>query len=298
MKVNKKTKQNRYKPEAGRNRETKGEFTSVKAIDFCLKCIMIVVSITVLSLASIFIYDFITQTDFLNIKTIEISGIKQTSKDEILKLANIDSNKNIFQVNLSTAQKLIVSHPWIESANIKRSMSLNLIISIIEEKPLAIVKIENLADILINTSGKPFKEYNPLKDSIKNLPVITGIELHKSNHQYTFNSPVFNSVMEFVKADNSNSVKLIKADRNSGISIEANDIYNRFSLNNDKTIQIKLGFSKFKAKLNKAIEISKYIDKNFPERTISTMDLFNIEKVFIKTKPDRLFQIDDFKKGV
>ena len=297
--MNKKIKQNRYKLETENNMERKGEsITSVDAVDFFLKCIMIVVSITVLSLASIFIYDFITQTDFLNIKTIEISGIEQTSRNEILKLANIDFNTNIFQVNLSTAQQLIVSHPWIESADIKRSMPLKLIISIIEEKPLAIVKIENLTDILINTSGKPFKEYNPLKDSIKNLPVITGVGLHKSNYQYTFDSPLFNSVMEFFKTGNSNSVKSIKADINSGISIEANDIYNKFSLNNEKTIQMKLGFSKFKAKLNKAIEISRYIDKNFPEKTISTMDLFNIEKVFIKTEPDRLFQIDDFKKGV
>ena len=297
--MNKKIRQNRYKSETEKNMGRKVEsITSVEAVDFCLKFIMIIVSITVLSLVSIFIYDFITQTDFLNIKTIEISGIKQTSKNEILKLANIDSNKNIFQVNLSTAQKLIVSHPWIESADIKRSMPLKLIISIVEERPLAIVKIENLADILINTSGKPFKEYNPLKDSIKNLPVITGVALHKSNDQYTFDSPLFNSVMEFFKTDNSNSVKLIKADRNSGLSIEANDIYNKFFLNNEETIQMKLGFNKFKAKLNKAIEISKYIDKNFPETTISTMDLFNIEKVFIKTKPDKLFQIDDFKKGV
>ena len=297
--MNKKIRQNRYKPETEKNMGRKVEsITSVEVVDFCLKCIMIVVSITVLSLASIFIYDFITQTDFLNIKTIEISGIKQTSKNEILKLANIDTNKNIFQVNLSTAHKLIVSHPWIESADIKRSMPLKLIISIVEEKPLAIVKIENLADILINTSGKPFKEYNPLKDNIKNLPVITGVELYKSNYQYTFNSPLFNSVMEFFKADNLNSVKSIKVDKNSGICIEANDIYNKFSLNNEKTIQIKLGFSKFKAKLNKAIEISKYIGKNFPEKTISTMDLFNIEKVFIKTEPDILFQMDNSKKGV
>lgn len=297
--MSKRIKQNRYKTQKVKSKRTRtSSISSVEAVDFCLKCILIIVSITVLSLVSIFTYDFITQTDFLNIKTIEISGIKQTSKDEILKLANIDSNKNIFQVNLSTAQKLIVSHPWIKSADIKRSMSLKLIISIIEERPLAIVKIENLADILINTSGKPFKEYNPLKDSIKNLPVITGVDLNKSNYQYTFNSPLFNSVMEFFKAENSNSVKLIKADRNSGISIEANDIYNKFSLNSGKTIEIKLGFSKFKTKLKKAIEISEYIDKNFPEKTISAMDLFNIEKVFIKTKPDRLFQMDDFKKGV
>jgi len=297
--VNKKIKQNRYKPEAEKSRGIKGKsISSAEAVDFCLKCIMIVVSITILSLASIFIYDFITQTDFFNIKAIEVSGTKQTSKNEILKLAGIEYNKNIFQINLSAAQKLIVSHPWIESADIKRSMSCKLIISIIEEKALAVVKIENLADILINTRGKPFKEYNPGKDSINNLPVITGVDLQKSNHKYAFNSPLFNSVMEFFKTDNSNSVKLIEADKNSGISIKANDIYNKSSLNNKETVQIKLGFNKFKEKLNKAVKISEYIDKNFPEKTISTMDLFNIKKVFIKTKPDSLFQMDDFKKGV
>ncbi|MEN8211708.1 MAG: FtsQ-type POTRA domain-containing protein [Thermodesulfobacteriota bacterium] len=296
--MNKKIKQNRYKPKAGEKRRAKGQsISSAEVVDSCLKCIMIVVSITVLSLASIFTYDFITQTDFLNIKTIEISGIKQTSKNEILKLAGIEYNKNIFQINLSAAKKLIVSHPWIESADIKRSLPRKLIISIIEQKPLAVVKIDNLANILINTRGKPFKEYNHRKDSINNLPVITGVDLQKSNHKYTFNSTLFDSVMEFFKTDNSNSVKLIEADKNSGISIEASDIYNKPSLNNKETVQIKLGFSKFKAKLNKAVKISEYIDKNFPERTISTMDLFNIEKVFIKTKPDRLFQIDDFKKG-
>ncbi len=80
--MNKKIKQNKYKPEAGKSREARRELiTSAEAVDFCLKCIMIVVSITVLSLASIFIYDFITQTDFFNIKTIEISGTKQTSKN-------------------------------------------------------------------------------------------------------------------------------------------------------------------------------------------------------------------------
>ena len=272
--------------------------SSVINIDICLKCIMIIAFISVLSLASIFVYDFSCQSRLFNIKKIKITGTNQTVKEEILELADISCNKNIFQINLFTAKKLIASHPWIKSVSIKRNLDCELLISVIEERPIAIVQIENLADILINAKGKPFKEYNPGKDSINNLPVITGVDLQKSNHKYAFNSPLFNSVMEFFKTDNSNNVKLIEADKNSGISIKANDIYNKSSLNNKETIQIKLGFSKFKAKLNKAVKISEYIDKNFPEKTISTMDLFNIEKVFIKTKPDRLFQMDDFKKGV
>ena len=99
-----------------------------------------------------------------------------------------------------------------------------------------------------------------------------------------FDGYLFDSIMEFLKTDDLDNVKIIKADRHTGISIETNDIYNKPILNNQKIIQIKLGFNNFKAKLNKAIIISEYIGKNFPERAITGMDFFNIEKVFINTK--------------
>ena len=270
--------------------------SSVINIDVCLKCIMIIAFISVLSLASIFVYDFICQSKFFNIKKIKISGTNQTVKEEILELADLSYNKNIFQINLFTARKLIASHPWVKSVSIKRNLDCELLISVIEERPIAIVQIENLADILINAKGKPFKEYNPQKDNIENLPVITGVDLNlkvtrkKTDHQYMFDGPLFNSVMEFLKTDNPNRVRFIKADTNTGISIEANDIYNKSSLEPEKTILITLGFNNYKAKLNKAIKISEYIDKNFPEREICAMDLFNLEKIFIKTIPDGLLK--------
>jgi len=289
------SKQNRYKPEADEGNIINSN--SGIGIDFCLKCIMTVAFISILSLASIFVYDFITQSDFFNIKKIDLSGTSRVQKEDILQLANLTSEKNIFGLNLFTIEKLIASHPWIQSARVKRNFASALSISITEQKPLAIVKIENLADILINTQGVPFKEYNPLKDHLENLPVITGLDLTSSNDQYMFNGVLFNSIMNFLKIDDSNNVKQIKGDKNTGISIETIDTYNQFPSESSRTIQIKLGFNNFKAKLKKAKKISRYIDKNFPERTICTMDLFTIEKVFIKTKPvDALH--NNLEKGV
>ncbi len=283
-------------------------------IDLCLKCIMIIAFITVLSLALIFVYDFICQSKLFNIKKIKISGTNQTDKEEILELADISCNKNIFQINLSTAKKLIASHPWVKSVTIKRDLNCELLMSVIEQKPIAIVQIGNLANVLINANGRPFKEYNPQKDNLKNLPVITGVDLSlkaiqnikgshniknthnikgthkKTGSQYMFEGPLFNSIMEFLKTDNPNIVRVIKADTNTGISIEANDIYNKSSLEPEKTILINLGFHNYKAKLNKAIKISEYIDKYFPGREICAIDLFNLEKIFIKTIPGRLLQ--------
>lgn len=293
--MNKKLKPNRFKPEI--DEEAGLKFDSGAAIDFCLKCIMTVAFISILSLASIFVYDFITQSDFFNIKKIEISGTKQVQKEELLELANLDGDKNLFGLNLFITEKLITSHPWVQSVSIKRHLPSLLTISIIEQKPLAIVKIENLADILINTQGQPFKEYNPLTDHLDNMPVITGLDLTSANHHYMFNGALFNSIMDFLKTDVSGNVLRINGNNHTGITIETSDIYNRLSSEAPGSIQIKLGFDNYKAKLKKAKKISEYIDKNFPEKTICVMDLFSIEKVFIKTKLNTALH-DNLEKGV
>ena len=237
-----------------------------------------------LSLCCIFAHDFMNQSDMFNIKKIKISGIEDNIKNEILKTTGPNCDQNIFKINLFKIEKLIESHPWIESSTVKRNFACELIISIVKEKPLAIVKIKNIADILINNKGMPFKEYNPQKDKIKKLPVITGIDLKKSEYKYMFKGDLFNSVMDFLKTDYSNEIKLIKADKNMGITVETNDIYNKSHSGNKNTIQLKLGFNKYKAKIDKAINISEYIVKYFPKRTITIINLFDINKVFVKTK--------------
>jgi cell division protein FtsQ len=253
-------------------------------IDLCLKCIMAVAFISILSLSSIFAYDFITQSSFFNIKQIHISGTQRVLNDEILKLADLTPDDNIFGINLYSIERRIASHPWIDTVSVKRSLSSSLSISIVEQKPLAIVKIENLADILINTQGRPFKEYDPLEDNGENLPVISGLDLTRNDNRYMFDGPLFNSIMDFLHTDNPNRFKTIKADKNTGISIQAGDIYNRMPDPENGCVLLKLGFDNFNAKLKKAKMISEYIDKHFPDRTIRAMDLFDIQKVFIKTK--------------
>lgn len=293
--MNKMIKSNRYKLEG--NEGVISKFNSGASIDFCIKCIMIVAFISILSLASIFTFDFITQSTFFNIKKIEISGTQRVLKDDLIEIAGLTTRLNIFKINLFSIEQRIISHPWIQAATVKRKLSSVLSISVVEQKPLAIVKIENLTDIIINTQGQPFKEYDPQKDHIENLPIISGLDLTQKNNRYMFDGPLFNSIMEFFKTDGFNTVRKLKGDKNTGIIIEIDDIYNHLSSNEKGTIQIKLGFNNFKAKLNKAKKISEYIDKYFPERTICAMDFFNIEKVFVKTKLNDALH-NNLEKGV
>lgn len=282
MKVNKKIKPNRFKPDAVKGNDS--SLTSSKGR--FLKYTLAVLCISVLSLVLIFIHDFITQSTLFNIKKIEISGTKRVLKEDLLKLADLSCEKNMLAINIFTIEKHLASHPWVQSARVKRNQASVLSISIIEQEPLAIVKIENLAEILINTLGIPFKEYNPLTDNITVLPIITGIDLSKANNQYGFNDELFDSILIFLQSQDCSNIKRIDADKNTGITVEAVDIYNPHPFGGQGSIQIKLGFDNFIAKLEKAKHISAYMDKNFPEKTICAMDFFNIEKVFIRTKPN------------
>ncbi|MFH2093841.1 MAG: FtsQ-type POTRA domain-containing protein, partial [Pseudomonadota bacterium] len=262
--MNKTHKANRYKPEAmGINSDASD---IGYGIDFCLKCIMTVSVISIVSLASIFVYDFITQSKVFNIQKILISGTLRSTETEILELADLKIGCNIFELNLFSIEKKIASHPWIQSAHVKRDLPANLLITIIEQQPLAIVKIENLADILINGKGRPFKEYDPQTDRITDLPVITGLDLTSRNNEYLFNGLLFNSIMDFLGTQGLSQVKQIKGDKHTGIMIETKDIYNRRPENLQDTLMIKLGFDGFNAKLNRAKKISDYIDTYFPER--------------------------------
>jgi cell division protein FtsQ len=267
------------------------------AIDFCLKCILTVAFISVLSLASIFAYDFITQSEFFNIKKLEISGTQQISKEDLLKFADLTGDENIFAINVFSIEKRIASHPWIQSASVKRHLPFVLSIAIIEQAPLAIVSMENVTDIIINTQGRPFKEYDPQTDHIKPLPVVSGLDLIHKNNQYRFNTSLLPSIMAVLKTDDSGNVLRITADKKTGIAIETKDIYNPRLTERPGTVQIKLGFRHFKEKLTKAKKISEYIDRNYPERTICAMDFFNIEKVFIKTKLNTALH-NNLEKGV
>ncbi|OGR53606.1 MAG: hypothetical protein A3J80_04740 [Desulfobacula sp. RIFOXYB2_FULL_45_6] len=280
--MNKIIKPNRYKPEPS---EPSRFYADLGAgIDVCLKLTMLVAFFSILSLAAIFVYDFVTQAEFFNIARIEIIGTTHITREEILLLSDLNRDRNIYELNTALAEKRIASHPWIQSVSIKRRLDSKLDISVREQTALAIVRILN-TDILINSEGTPFKEYNPATDLLeKNLPVISGLDLKKIRDEYLFAGTLFDSVMDFLKTEGSGSVGQIEGNENTGVTIETKNFMNPVAAVDEKTIPIKLGFDNYKAKLKKAKKICEYIDKNFPQRTISAMDLFNIEKVFIKTK--------------
>lgn len=290
-----KIKPNRYKStDSGKK---PGSVFSGASIDFCLKWIMTVAVISVLSIGAVFAYDLVTQSSLFAVETIDISGNNRVTDTEIIQLAELTRQQNILKLNMYTIENKIAAHPWISAAHVKRDMASRIVITVTEHEALAIVRIENISDILINKQGKPFKEYDPQADQLDFLPVITGLDLTRSQSGYQFKGPLLNMVLEFMNMELAHMAVSIRTDADTGITIDCRDIYNKKRHKENPTIPLKMGFDNYKKKMKRAKTISEYIDTHFPDRVITAIDLFAQEKVLVKTK---LIEADSdvSKKGV
>lgn len=286
-------KQNKYKPEPSPPKGKNGGTNPKKP---SLKLFVAMGLVILMSLGSIWVHDAITQSPFFAIKQVDISGTKRVENIEVINLTGVTEQTNLFEINLDTIEQQITSHPWIAKASVKRCFFSTLTVTIVEEEPLAIVNIENLTDIIINTQGQPFKEYDPQKDQLNFLPVISGVDLTQTGNTYQFEGPLFNSIMDFLKIQGFGRINGIIGDENIGITIQTQDIYNKNPANIQEIVPVKLGFGRFEEKRIKAMKISAYIDTHFPDRAISAMDLFNIEKIIITTKETNTLH-HDLEKG-
>ncbi len=248
-----------------------------------LKIAALPVLICLVSIAAVFAHDAVVQSPFFTIQKVTVTGDHRIKKQEILTLAGLEKPANFFQVNLSAMEKKITAHPWVAAASVRRSLFFTLAVSIIEEEPLAVVCIENVSDILINTQGKPFKEYDPDQDHLLKLPVITGLDLTETQDQYQFQGPLFNCILDLLQGQFPQPIISIQGDEHTGLTIHVPDIFNRDPISRNTLIPLHLGFDEYRKKLIKARKISRYITANIPGKTICAMDLFDIDHVFVKT---------------
>lgn len=281
--------QNRYKVQVKKTRKLK-PFLSDKA--FWGK-IFLTLFVGAMSFGCIYIHDAVLQSPPFDVKTIMIDGLNRVTRDEVLALTGLDKPANIFELQPNMLEKKLNTHPWIRIATVKRQLFSTISIKIEEQEPLAIVTIENLADIVINAQGAPVKEYEPAKDNLKALPVISGVDLSLSNSTYLFEGELFNAVMEILKIKGFGQIQTIFGDENTGILINILNTHPNtgFTENpgeteseNKTVLPVKLGFDRFEKKLARARQIQRYMETNYPDKTISAIDLFSLEKVFVTTE--------------
>ncbi len=104
---------------------------------------------------------------------IEINGVRNASRAQVMEIAGSDIGRNIFFVPLDERKKQLEQVPWVESATVMRLLPNRVAVSVTERTPVAFVQIGskiNLIDaggVILGTPANRQTRYS--------FPVIHGI---------------------------------------------------------------------------------------------------------------------------
>jgi cell division protein FtsQ len=222
---------------------------------------------------------------------ITVNGNFTLSKEEILQAANIkpDSIVNIEDLNLVFIQDRILKHPEIKKAFVSKNPPNELVIDVIEKRPLAIVSVGNQLNLVDEECELfPFKNYEKLFD----LPVITGIKQVSTQqiddksylndlktavfitmNAYKKSKFLYNQISEINTADTSKII-LFTNDKSVPVYLPRSEEKNISDLNYQKEI------------LTKLVVLKNFFEKSFAslkEKKLDYIDLRFDNQVIVKT---------------
>lgn len=245
------------------------------------------VSLGILSLVLMLSYSLITHSRFFSAKSVRVTGLSRLSESIVLDQAGIHKGDNIFAVNLSVARQRLLAYPWIDQADVIRDIPDGIRITIVEHKLLAIVDLGKR--YLMNTNGKIFKHLSGETDAV---PVITGFspeDIHVAGrHPMKLETNPHKAVMNIVKLAQRpggrislTQIKEILVDREIGLTLQTDGPFK----------QIKLGYGKYEEKLDRMVEVSKFLEQKAGLHNMESIDLNNLTHVVVKPMAEEEAQV-------
>lgn len=110
-----------------------------------LKWTSICIILIILAIAFIF-------SPIFNVKQIKVEGIQKLAEEDIINLAQIQLNENMFKIKISEVSKKIEENTYIETVSITRELPKTIKISVKEREAQYIIQIEN-GNAYVDPSG-------------------------------------------------------------------------------------------------------------------------------------------------
>lgn len=121
---------------------------------------------------------FFLQSSFFRVKNIEVTGLKQLKKEQVVALSGLAPGVNIFRADLRQAQSKIALNPMVGDVQITRKLPRTILVNITERKPLAIIPDKG-SFIIVGDGGYVLARVKNL--SSVNLPMLTGLKTAGAN---------------------------------------------------------------------------------------------------------------------
>ena len=94
----------------------KRQFTLLRRLAIGFYVIAGIAALMATSVSFIFVYDVITQCDYLKAKILKIEGEQRLSRDQIIATAGVKKGMNVLDVNLALFRMRLLAQPCIADA--------------------------------------------------------------------------------------------------------------------------------------------------------------------------------------
>jgi cell division protein FtsQ len=109
----------------------------------------------------------------LHVRRIQVQGLNQLSRGEVLALLDDLRGLNILAVDLEACRRRLLTSPWVAEAALRRRLPSTIEVLIAERRPIGLARVGG--DLfLIDDRGGLIEEYGP-KYAELDLPVIDGL---------------------------------------------------------------------------------------------------------------------------
>lgn len=109
---------------------------------------------------------------YFGVARVRVENLGRVSEEEIVALSDIRPGMNIFDLELAMIGRKIEENPWIAVARVERVLPREVVISVRERVPKAVINLGYL--YYLDADGEIFKVLGP-EDSL-DFPVVTGID--------------------------------------------------------------------------------------------------------------------------
>jgi len=105
------------------------------------------------------------------VREIRFSGLQHALEPDLLQRSGLKLGGNLFRTDLSRAARGMETHPWVASVRLERRLLGEVLASVVEHRPAALVQLGGL--YVLDEEGRLFKRAAP--DDGLDLPILTGV---------------------------------------------------------------------------------------------------------------------------
>ena len=263
QKASKKIRQNR------RNRQKK-PISWRKLLHRFLRIGVTVFSAVMLLVGGFFVTQLLLSSDLFRVDQVTVQGNIRLTEQQVVALSDIQMEVNTFNLDLGLIGQKIEENPWVQQVNVQRIFPRQVVISLKERKPVAIVNLGYL--YYLDNQGEIFKVLGA--DDSLDYPVITGFDYAKARGHDAEYAQKLKQIVGLLS--DLSKRQLLSIEQVSEIHHDDSAGLSLFTLSGG--VKIKLGDADFSKKLDRLeriytqlqpkLQMLDYIDLNVDEKVI------------------------------